>query len=324
MNESPDLSGTSVFVTGASGIVGSRLVARLLDMRARVIALVRDEDPRSELYRSGNTDRIVRVRGALDDLATLERAFTQYEVDWVFHLGAQTQVRHAQRLPLETLDSNVRGTYHLLEAVRRATRPIKSAVIASSDKAYGESSDLPYRETHPMAGRNVYDVSKSASDLIATAYGSSFDLPIGVARCANIYGPGDLNWDRIVPGTIRSLLAGERPIVRSDGTLKRDYIFVDDAVDAYLRLARYAPTSPGAAFNFGTGQPISVMEIVEAIGVAAERSDLSAVVLSDSPNEIPAQWLDSSKATSVLGWSATVPLASGLRTTVEWYRALLS
>ena len=319
-------AGRTVFVTGASGIVGSWLVRSLLSAGAAVVALVRDEDPRSEFVRSGDDHRVARVHGSLEDLALLERLVVQYEVDAVFHLGAQTQVRHAQRQPWATLEANVRGTYNLLEAVRRSARHVQALVVASSDKAYGQSLTLPYTEEHPLAGRNIYDASKSAADLLTSAYGNSYGLSVGIARCANIYGGGDLNWDRIVPGTIRSLLNGEAPIIRSDGTLQRDYLHVDDAVAGYLALgaALLAGRERCEAFNFGNGQPVAVLEIVEEIGKALGRTDLVPVVRSDAPNEIPAQWLDSAKAASRLGWTPVLTLPQGLGRTVEWYRQALA
>ncbi|MBI2775683.1 MAG: GDP-mannose 4,6-dehydratase [Chloroflexi bacterium] len=317
--------GRTTFVTGASGIVGSWLVRSLLAQGAHVVALIRDEDPRSELVRSGDDRRITRVHGALEDVVLLERILAQYEVDVIFHLGAQTQVRHAQRQPWATLEANVRGTYNLLEAVRRCARPIQSTVVASSDKAYGESAVLPYTEEHPLAGRNIYDASKSMADLMASAYANSYGLPIAIARCANIYGGGDLNWDRIVPGTIRSLILGEPPVIRSDGTLQRDYLHVDDAVEAYLALgaALVAGREGGEAFNFGNDRPIAVLQIVEEIGRAMGRADLAPIIQSDAPNEIPAQWLDSSKARRRLGWMPRLTLPQGLDRTAAWYRAVL-
>ena len=325
MTDASQLTGRTAFVTGASGIVGSWLVRALLDAQVTVIALVRDEEPRSEFIRSGDDRRVVRVHGALEDLATVSRALVQYEVDVVFHLGAQTQVRHAQRDPLATLEANVRGTYHLLEAVRLLARPAQAVVIASSDKAYGDSPDLPYTEAHPLAGRNIYDASKSATDLIALAYAHSYGLPIGVARGGNTYGAGDTNWDRIVPGTIRSLLAGERPIVRSDGTLLRDYLHVDDAVSAYVRLAGalLGGRAHGEAFNFGHGSGVSVLDLVGAISKAVGRLDLDPVIRGEAAHEIAAQWLDSTKAHAWLAWQARVSLADGLDRTVPWYRSVL-
>jgi CDP-glucose 4,6-dehydratase len=301
-------------------------VGELLQSGAHVIGLIRDADPRSQLYRSGNAHRIVQVSGSLTDPGLIDRVLVKYEVDVVFHLGAQTQVRHAQRLPLETLESNVRGTYLLLEAVRTLSRPVDALVVASSDKAYGDSELLPYVESHPLRGRNIYDASKSAADLLASAYAHSFGLPLAVARCGNIYGGGDLNWDRLVPGTIRSLLLGDRPLMRSDGSPKRDYLFVDDAVAAYLTLASHVATDGlvGDAFNFGAEQPVAVREVVAAIGTIMGREDLAPVVMADAPNEIAAQWLDSRKARERLGWNPAVPLREGLARSVEWYREALA
>jgi CDP-glucose 4,6-dehydratase len=325
MTDASAYAGRTVFVTGASGIVGSWLVRSLLSSGAAVVALLRDEDPHSELARSGDDRRVARVRGSLEDVALLERALVEYEVDVVFHLGAQTQVRHAQWQPFGTLEANVRGTYNLLEAVRRIARPVHALVVASSDKAYGESRTLPHREDHPLAGRNIYDASKSAADLVASAYANSYELPVGIARCGNIYGGGDLNWDRIVPGTIRSLLRGERPIIRSDGTARRDYLFVDDAVAGYLKLgaALLGGREHGEAFNFGHGEAVAVRDLVEEIARAVGRTDLAPVVQSDAPNEIPAQWLDATKARNRLGWAPAFTLREGLKRTVEWYREVL-
>ena len=326
MTDVAGYAGRSVFVTGASGIVGSWLVRSLLAAGAAVVVLVRDEDPGSEFARSGDNRRVTQVRGSLEDMRLLERALVQYDVEVAFHLGAQTQVRDAQRQPWATLEANVRGTYNVLEAVRRSAGRVRALVVASSDKAYGESLTLPYTEDHPLAGRNIYDASKSAADLLASAYANSYALPVGTARCANIYGGGDVNWDRIVPGTVRSLLRGERPVVRSDGTPRRDYLFVDDAVAGYLSLgaALMDRREHGEAFNFGCGEPVAVLDLVEEIGRAVGRTDLAPIVKSDAPHEIPAQWLDSTKARARLGWAPAFPLREGLRRTVEWYREALA
>ena len=325
MTETNVYESKTVFVTGASGIVGSSLVRELLAQRAAVVALLRDESPNSELMRSGDYRRITCVRGSLEQPDVLERALVEYEVDAIFHLGAQTQVRHAQRHPFGTLEANVRGTYNLLEVVRRLDRPAEALVIASSDKAYGDSEDLPYTEAHPLAGRNIYDASKSAADMLASAYAESYSLPVGIARCGNIYGGGDLNWDRIVPGTIRSLVRGQRPIIRSDGTPSRDYLFVDDAVSAYLLLGAslMRGLEHGEAFNFGHGEPVAVLDLVSEIIEVVGRHDLPPEILSESPNEIQAQWLDASKAKSRLRWTPAFTLRSGLGRTVEWYLELL-
>lgn len=318
-------AGRTVLVTGASGIVGSWLVRSLLGAGATVVALVRDDDPHSELVRSGDIDRVTRVHGSLEDLALLERSLVQYEVQVIFHLGAQTQVRHAQWSPWASLEANVRGTYNLLEATRRNPRALEAIVIASSDKAYGESDVLPYTETHALAGQNIYDASKSAADLLASAYAHSYALPLGIARCANIYGGGDLNWERIVPGTIRSLLRAEAPVIRSDGSLLRDYLHVDDAVRGYLALgaALMDGREHAEAFNFGHGTPVSVLEIVNEI-TSCVGSDIAPVIQANAPNEIQAQWLDSTKAVERLGWRPSLSLHEGIAATVPWYRDLLA
>lgn len=317
--------GMPILVTGATGIVGGWLVRRLLDLGGDVVILLRDEPTRAELFRSGDVGRVTRVRGDLENGPLLERILLDYDVRLVFHLGAQTQVVTAHREPLGTLEANVRGTYQLLEAARRQARPA-AVVVASSDKAYGASDTLPYTEEHPLAGRGIYDASKSAADLIATAYAVSYGLSIAIARCGNIYGGGDLNWDRIVPGTIRSLLAGERPVLRSDGLPRRDYLYVHDAVSAYLRLgeALLSGDAAGEAFNFGHNEPVSVLEIVDELRAILRRQDLHPVILGGASGEIPDQYLDASKAAARLDWRPMFGLREGLTEAVAWYRDLLA
>jgi len=322
--------GRTVLVTGADGFMGSHLTDALVELGADVHAFVRATSS-GALNNIGHLRNRLKVHFAdLTDKTSIDYLMRELrgapDKPYVFHLGAQTQVRHAQRHPFGTLEANVRGTYNLLEAVRRAARPVRAFVVASSDKAYGESPTLPYTEDHPLAGRNIYDASKSAGDLLASAYASSYGMPVGIARCGNIYGGGDLNWDRIVPGTIRSLLRGERPIIRSDGTLRRDYLYVDDAVAGYLSLgaALMDGREHGEAFNFGHGEPVAVLDLVEEIGRAVGRTDLAPVVRSDAPNEIPAQWLDATKARTRLGWAPAFTLHEGLSRTVEWYREVLA
>lgn len=318
------IHGMPTLVTGATGIVGGWLVHRLLDLGAEIVILLRDEPVHAELFRSGDVNRVTRVRGDLEDGSLLERILVDYDVRLVFHLGAQTQVVAAQNEPLATLESNVRGTYQLLEAARRRSSP-PAIVVASSDKAYGASKALPYTEDHPLAGRGIYDASKSAADLISTAYAVAYELPLAIARCGNIYGGGDLNWDRIVPGTIRSLLASQQPILRSDGRPRRDYLYVQDAVSAYLRLAEAVLSGEGAgeAFNFGHNQPVSVLEIVHQLQSILGRQDLEPVILGGASNEIPDQYLDATKAAARLDWRPTFALRDGLTHTVAWYRELL-
>ena len=311
-----------VLVTGATGIVGSWLVKRLLKAGAAVVVLVRDWDPQSELIRSGVIKRTTVVNGMLEDFRTVERAVTEHEVDTVFHLGAQTIVGTALRSPIATFEANIRGTYHLLEACRLHAGLVKRVVVASSDKAYGEVEALPYTEAMIPNGRHPYDVSKSCADLLALTYAHTYGLPATVARCGNIYGGGDLNWSRIVPGTIRSVLRNQPPVLRSDGTYLRDYVYVQDVVSAYIALAERAPEPGihGEAFNFGPDRPLSVLEITKKILEQLDRPDLQPVILNEAKAEIRHQYLDFQKAARMLGWSPAYNLERALAETIEWYR----
>jgi CDP-glucose 4,6-dehydratase len=313
-----------VLVTGATGIVGSRLCAALLERDAYVVAQVRDDDPQSSFYRDGIAPKCSIVRGELQRFEDCIRALNAHDIEVVFHLGAQTLVGVALRDPLETFESNLRGSYNLLEAARRMGGLVKAFVVASSDKAYGDSPVLPYTEDMPLMGRHPYDVSKSCTDLLATCYWSTYGLPIAIARCGNIYGPGDLNWSRIVPGTIRSVLAGERPILRSDGSNIRDYIYVEDVIDAYLALAASIDDTGvrGEAFNISPESQVDVLTITRAI-VRLMESDLEPVVLGTATHEIKDQTLDSRKAREVLGWTPKWTLDAGLAATIPWYRSML-
>jgi len=314
-----------VFVTGASGIVGSWLVKRLVREGAYVVALVHDWDPQTELIRSGDIAKVNVVNGALEDYSTLERAINEHEVDTVFHLAAQPIVSTALRNPLPTFETNIRGSYNLLEACRIHRGLVKQVVVASSDKAYGDAETLPYTEDMPLHGRHPYDVSKSCTDLIALSYAHTYKLPIAVARCGNIYGGGDLNWSRIVPGTIRSILQGERPILRSNGLYTRDYIFVDDVVDAYMATADGLAREEifGQAFNFSPESRVTVIEITRMMLKLMERPDLEPVILDQVTAEIKDQYLDASKARRMLTWTPRFTLEQGLAETIRWYRAFL-
>ena len=320
-----DWSGKRVFVTGATGIVGSWLVKELVRRRSAVVALVRDWDPQSELVRSGDIAAVSVVNGQLEDYATLERAINEQEIDTVFHLGAQPIVNTALRNPLATFEANIRGTYNLLEACRVHRSLVQRVVVASSDKAYGTAPVLPYTEDMFPNGRHPYDVSKSCTDLIAMSYAETYALPIGVARCGNIYGGGDLNWNRIVPGTIRSVCLDERPIIRSDGKFTRDYLYVRDAVEGYLALAERLDTDGvrGHAFNFSPERPLTVLELTRTIVHLMDRDDLEPVILDTARHEIRDQYLDSAKARRLLGWSAQYELDGALKETIGWYRKFL-
>ena len=312
----------SVLVTGATGLLGSWLTEELLRRDAAVTCLVRDSVPRSRLVTSGAIDRVNVVRGRLEDYEDVLRAINEYEVDTVFHLAAQTIVGTASRSVLSTFEANIKGTWTLLEACRALQPMVERVVVASSDKAYGDHEHLPYDEDFPLNGRYPYDASKACAEVLAFSYARSFGLPVTTTRCGNLYGGGDLNYSRIVPGTIRSAILGERPIIRSNGKLVRDYFYVEDAVGAYLTLAEKMRELEleGQAFNFGTQTPKSVIEIVEAILEAAGCADLEPEILNQASNEIEKQYLDCRKAREVLAWEPAFTVEQGLSHTVDWYR----
>ena len=312
------------FVTGATGLVGSWLVKRLVAEGAEVACLVRDWIPQSELVRAGTLDGVRVIRGDVRDQALLERCLGEYEIDTVFHLAAQTIVGIANRNPVSTFESNIQGTWALLEAARRSPS-VKQIVVASSDKAYGDQEKLPYDESAPLEGRHPYDVSKSCADLIAQAYANSYGLPVSVTRCGNFYGGGDLNWNRIVPGTIRSLLKGQRPVIRSDGNFIRDYFYVEDGAAAYMLLAERMAADPalaGHAFNFSNEIQVTVLDLVRKLA-AILASPLQPDVLNQASNEIRHQYLSAAKAKNTLGWQPLFTLEQGLARTVEWYKEFL-
>jgi CDP-glucose 4,6-dehydratase len=310
-----------ILVTGATGFVGHWLVRHLVQRSADVTVLIRDWDPRSELIRSGLADSVRVVSGVLEEYGDVERAINDHDIEVVFHHGAQAIVGVANRSPLPTFESNIRGTYNVLEACRVHRDLVQCVVVASSDKAYGPCDTLPYTEETSLVGRHPYDVSKSCVDLLAQTYWHTYELPITIARCGNIYGGGDLHWSRIIPGTVRSLIRNEAPVIRSDGTFTRDYVYVEDVVEAYLLLAESVNTRgiAGEAFNFGPQRPVSVLELVDAIRDVMKRQDLEPVILNQASGEIRDQYLCSEKARRLLGWEPKYSLEEGLRRTVNWY-----
>lgn len=313
-----------VFVTGATGLVGGWLVRQLLDAEADVVCLVRDSVPRSQLVKSELHNRVTVVHGDLCDQELLERSLGEYEIATVIHLAAQSIVGIANRNPAFTFETNIAGTWKLLEACRR-TPTIRQIVVASSDKAYGEAANLPYSEDTPLQGRHPYDCSKSCGDLIAQTYAVTYKLPVVITRCGNFYGGGDLNWNRIIPGTIRSILRGQRPIIRSDGTFIRDYFYVEDGAAAYMYLAEQLALHPelaGEAYNLSTETPLSVREIVDRIR-RVMNSTLEPVILGEACHEIPHQFLSAEKARTRLGWQPLFTLDEGLRRTAQWYQSHL-
>lgn len=316
----------NVLVTGCTGLLGSWVSQSLADVGANVVGLVRDHVPRSRLVRERVLDRISVVTGAVEDYLLVERALNEYEIDIVFHLAAQTIVGIANRSPLSTFDANIRGTWNVLEACRRSAL-VKSVVVASSDKAYGAQEQLPYDEAMPVQGAHPYDVSKSCTDLIATSYFRTYRLPVAITRFGNFYGGGDLNFNRLVPQTIRSVIRGEAPVIRSDGTFVRDYIYIEDAAAAYVLLAerlREDATLAGEAFNFSCENPVTVSDLVDRILRLMGRADLRPRILNEASNEIHAQYLAAGKARVRLGWKPKFTLDEGLARAIEWYRAFFA
>lgn len=317
--------GRPVLVTGCTGFLGSWLTAALVRAGASVVGVVRDIVPQSPFFRTRLSGSVSVVRGGVEEYGLLERSLNEYEIDTVLHLAAQSIVGVANRNPLGTFETNVRGTWNVLEACRRSPR-VTRIVVASSDKAYGIHERLPYTEDLALRGSHPYDVSKSCADLIASAYHTTFRTPVCVSRTGNLFGGGDLNMSRIVPGTIRSVFYGQRPVIRSDGSPIRDYVHVEDAVEAYLLLARRMDDASihGQAFNFGSGAPLSVLDLTRRILALMGREDLQPQILDEARAEIHHQYLSADRARSILGWAPSAPLDQRLQQTIGWYRDHLS
>jgi CDP-glucose 4,6-dehydratase len=329
-NQTNVWQGRSVLVTGCTGLLGSAMTRNLVDLGANVVGLIRDTVPRSGLFTDGTAEQIIAVKGDVREQFLIERVLNEYNIQVVFHLAAQSLVGTANRSPVETLDVNVKGTWSVLEAVRRTgfgERGVQAVMVASSDKAYGSNEKLPYTEETALKGQHPYDVSKSCADLITQCFAHTYNMPLGVTRCGNLFGGGDLNWNRIVPGTMRSIIEGTSPLIRSDGTMTRDYLYIEDGVNAYLTFAAALMQNPklsGKAFNFGNNRPLKVLELVDEILTVAGRQDIKPTVLGEANNEIPEQFLDSSLAGEVLGWKPEFSLADGLKSTFEWYQKYFS
>ena len=314
-------NGKTVFVTGATGLMGGWLVKALMREGAEIVALVRDQVPKSMLVRERLIDQITTVSGDLESLPTLERAIAEYNPHTVFHLAAQPLVQVAKRDPVGTLRANVMGTWNVMEACRITGRA--HVVVASSDKAYGATDNLPYRETHPLQGRYPYDVSKSCTDLIAQMYAATYGVKTAIARCGNLFGGGDLNFDRTIPGLIKATLANERFVIRSDGQFVRDFLYVKDAAESYLILGQRLSEDKsisGEAFNFSLEERLTVLEIVQMALRIMGRSDLKPVIQNIVTTEVREQYLDASKARERLGWRPKYGMEEAIRETVAWYR----
>lgn len=322
----PDFwQGRPVLVTGATGLLGGWLVRALHERGAEVVALVRDRTPHRMFVRDGWSERVTVVSGSVDDLDLMRRIVSEYEIHTVFHLAAQTLVGVAKKDPLGTLEANVRGTWTVLEALRQAGSG--QVVVASSDKAYGVTTDLPYRESHPLQGEYPYDVSKSCADLIAKMYASTYDLPAAVTRCGNLFGGGDLNFSRTIPGVILATLREEPFRIRSDGLFIRDFLYVEDAADGYLCIAEALANDRdlrGEAFNLSLGLRLTVLDVVEAVLAQMGRPDLKPIILNEASAEIREQSMAADKARERLSWSPRYGMDEGLRRTIAWYRTFLS
>lgn len=320
-----EIAGVKVLVTGAHGFVAGHLIERLAEAGADVVGVDLWMVRQSYLSMSDAMRRVDLVEGDIANLDEMQRLFEEQRPQVVMHLAAQADVQRALANPLGTFEANVRGTYILLECARRLWADDDGAhamVVASSDKAYGRHEHLPYREDDELRGLYPYDVSKACADMIARGYHTAYEMPAASVRCANIYGPGDLNFSRIIPGTLRALLRDERPIIRSDGTPLRDYMYIDDAVDGYVRVmhALLDGRCAGEAFNFGTGEPVSVLNIFNEMVRTADRPDLAPEVLGEASKELADQFISAAKAGRLLGWAARVPREEGLRRTFRWYR----
>ncbi|CAO4844428.1 MAG: CDP-glucose 4,6-dehydratase [Holosporales bacterium] len=309
-----------VFITGGTGLIGGYLIQKLITLGADLVILVRDHVPQS-LLNQKFLPYVTVVHGDLSQSSKLERILCEYEIQTVFHLAAQTIVPIANKNPLSTFESNIQGTWNVLEACR-LVKSVQSIIIASSDKAYGDSDTLPYTEDLPLKALYPYDVSKACADLLAKSYASTFQMPVAITRCGNFFGGGDLNWNRLIPGTIRSILRQMPPIIRSNGQLIRDYIYVEDAVDAYMTLSKALSLNPmlrGEAFNFSNATQKTTLDLVYMI-LSLMDSNLTPQIKGNNTGEILAQYLDSSKAASMLGWNAAHGLENGLIKTIEWYQ----
>ncbi|MEP7341182.1 MAG: NAD-dependent epimerase/dehydratase family protein [Acidobacteriota bacterium] len=316
----------TAFVTGATGFVGAHVARLLVEQGARVVCLQRDAVRSNSLDLFDLRRRVTVVNGSIEDFALMERVIVEYEIEAVFHLAAQAIVGAANRSPLSTFESNIRGTYFLLEACRRSDT-VRRVVVASSDKAYGSHSDLPYSEDYPLLGLFPYDASKACTDILARSFAHTYKTPVAVSRFANIYGPGDMNLSRIIPGTILSVLRDEAPLIRSDGTPVREFVYVDDVARGYLLLAEKIEGLIGEAFNFGAGDPVQMLDLANRIIKAASKEgQLQPRVLLEHKieREIDAQYLSADKAEARLGWRAEISLDEGLGHTIEWYRANLA
>ncbi|MBI2573087.1 SDR family NAD(P)-dependent oxidoreductase [Candidatus Woesearchaeota archaeon] len=317
-----DWSNKNVFITGADGFIGGWIAKVLVERGANVVVLARDDKKESALKLHHIEHKVNIVHGDITDFSLLRRIINEYEIEYCFHLAAQALVQIANRSPLSTFETNIKGTWTLLEAVREVASPrFKALIVASTDKAYGIHEELPYTEESELRGIYPYDASKVCADVLARCYHKMYNLPICVTRKANIYGGADINFGRIVPDTFKSIITGQELIIRSDGTPQRDYMYVEDAADAYITLAEnmHRPEIVGQAFNFSSEKPVSVLELVNTI-VKVAGKQVQPKVLGQAKGEIDVQYLSRAKAEKLLGWKPRHSLEQGLSKTLEWYK----
>lgn len=308
-----------MLITGASGLLGSEMVSQLLNKGANVVTIVRDTVPKSRFFLENLNSKVTITRGDIEDYSFVERVMAEYEINTVFHLAAQPIVKIANSSPLGTFNANIKGTWNVLEAARNHMSTVKSVVVASSDKAYGTSPILPYDESVPLRGQHPYDVSKSCVDLLSQSYWYTYKLPVNITRCGNFYGPGDLNYNRIIPGTILSVINNERPIIRSDGSYIRNYFYIKDAADGYITISENRDSVLGEAFNLGSEERYSVLEITNLV-LKVMGSKLAPVVRNEVSNEIKEQYLSIKKVKETLNWKPKYKTEDALLETVSWYK----
>ena len=312
--------GMNVLVTGADGFIGSHIAKALADKRANVTTIVRDVKKTSNLDVLNLRSKVNVIHGDLVNFHDCERTINEYDIQFVFHIAAQAIVGPANRSPLSTFESNIKGTWNILEACR-LSKTVKGLIVASSDKAYGQQKKLPYTEESQLNGYYPYDASKACAEILARCYYMTYNLPLAITRNANTYGPADMNMSRIIPDVITTILRGEQPIIRSDGTPERDYMYIKDAVSAYLTLAEnlHRKEVVGQAFNFGTGKPISVIDLYNKI-IKLMGKNTKPKILGEAKNEIDRQYLAIDKVKKILKWQPGYTIDRGLKETIEWYR----
>ncbi|MCF7907819.1 MAG: GDP-mannose 4,6-dehydratase [Candidatus Omnitrophica bacterium] len=316
--------GKRVLITGYEGFLGSNLAKVLLNFGAKISGLDILTRRKDTILTQKELAKIKIIKGNVDNLSLVKRILRNDKIEVIFHLAAEALVGECLKRPVKGFSTNIKGTWNILEAWRQ-TKIAKAIVVASSDKAYGSHSKLPYKEDSALCGLHPYDVSKSCADLIAHAYHNTYGAPVVITRCGNIFGPGDFNFSRIVPETLRSVIRNKTLVIRSDGKFTRDYVYVDDIVAGYINLAQKSKKLKlfGQAFNFSAEQPLSVLALVKLIYKLADRRS-NYKILKQAKYEIKHQYLSSRKAARVLGWKPKLKLDKALEKTYQWYKDNLS